>query len=841
MSCAACSARVEKAASSVSGVENCNVNLLTGTMQITGVFSENEVIGAIEKAGYGCKPENAEMLLEKASSKANNDVCEKASSSLLTKLILSLAFLAVLMYFSMGYNMLGLPLPSFFDGNPIASALVQMLCSAAVMIIGNRFFISGTKSLMRFSPNMDALVAIGSGASFVYSTAVLFIMTARLANGDIAGAETLLHDLYFESAAMILALVSVGKTLEARSKVKTGDALRALKNLAPENARVIREGKEMTVSLREVAVGDIFIVRPGEQIPADGYIIEGSSAIDQSAVNGESVPAEKSIGDNVIGATLNTSGFIKCRATGVGSDTVLSKIIETVSDASATKAPIAKTADKVAAVFVPCVMAVAAVTALIWLILGKDFGFALARAVSVLVISCPCSLGLATPVAIMVGSGVGAKNGILFRNAGIMELCGKIKTVILDKTGTVTSGNISVSGVYPSEESCTSELLCVAFALESKSEHPLAKAVSEYCSGKNISAFQSENFKADVGSGVSGTVDGRSCLGGKAEYLLSNGIDIPECEQNKAREIALSGSTPLFFASEKKLLGIIACSDTLRKDSPAAVEMLGNMGIETVLLSGDNAVVTDSVAKKAGIAKAIAEASPQSKAETVKAYTQKGTTAMAGDGINDAPALAVADVGIAIGSGTDIAKDTAGVILLGNGLTSLVNTVKLSKAVLRNIKQNLFWAFFYNCIGIPIAAGVLVPLGIVMNPMTGALAMGLSSFCVVSNALRLNTFKAWHPVLTECDSRENTTEECTCNNCISKPVEEKIMEKVFNVTGMMCHHCENHVKKALEAIDGVELATAVYTEGKVTVQLSKDVDDATIIKAITDEGYEVGL
>ena len=830
MSCAACSARVEKAAKTVEGVESCAVNLLTGTMTVEGNADEGAIVTAIEKAGYGCSLYGEEKKKDKAEPKTENPYMLE-SENLLHRLLISLLFLVVLMYFSMGHNMLGLPLPPFFSENPAGIGLVQLLCAAAVMITGKKFFVSGAKSIVRLSPNMDALVAMGSGAAFIYSTAVLFVMTKKLSEGDTVGAAALLHELYFESAAMILALITVGKSLEARSKAKTGDALKSLGELVPETATVIRDGKEQEIKISEMKVGDIFTVVPGGRIPADGFILEGTTAVNESAITGESIPAEKSEGDTVVGATVNTSGYIKCRATRVGSDTVLSKIIETVSDACASKAPIAKIADKVAAIFVPSVMLVAFITAAIWLILGKDFGFALTRAVSVLVISCPCSLGLATPVAIMVGSGVGAKNGILFKNAEMLEICGRVKTVVLDKTGTVTSGNIALTGVYSASDTA-SELLSVAYTLEKKSEHPLARAVVSYCEKNNVPLEDSADFAASVGSGVYCRIGNLDAYGGKYEYLINNGVNIPISEKEKADEISKGGSTPLFFSKGGKYLGIIAAADTVKSDSKHAIALFDGMGMETVLLSGDNELVTKSVAEKSGVGTYISGATPESKSKTVLSLREKGKVAMIGDGINDAPALAVADAGIAIGTGTDIARDTAGVILMNGSLTSAVNAIKLSKAVLRNIRQNLFWAFFYNCIGIPVAAGVLAPLGITLSPMIGALAMGLSSFCVVSNALRLNTFKAEKTIQEEKHETINDI-------CIDIKTEEKKMEKKFNVKGMMCHHCENHVKKALEAIDGIESAVASHTEGQVTVTLSKDVPDDIIKNAITEEGYEV--
>ncbi len=834
MSCAACSARVEKAVCELSGVNTCAVNLLTGSMTVEGTALSEEIINAVEKAGYGAESadvqssggKNGTVNKTKSASTADKD----ESTGLLKRLAASVVFLLVLMYFSMGH-MLGLPLPDYFENNPAGNALVQLLLAAAVMIINSKFFISGVKSIIRLSPNMDALVAIGSGAAFVYSTAVLFMMCKSLADGDISGASMQLHDLYFESAAMILALITVGKALEARSKSRTGEALRALEALSPENATIERDGKEITVQISEVAVGDIFLVRPGEQIPVDGFIIEGSTAINEAALTGESVPAEKGEGDTVVGATLNTSGFIRCRATRVGGDTVLSKIIETVNDAASSKAPIAKAADRVAAVFVPAVMAVALVTAIVWLLLGESFGFSLARAISVLVISCPCSLGLATPVAIMVGSGVGAKNGILFKNAEMLELCGRVRNVVLDKTGTVTSGNIKATGIYCHGKVSEDTLLGTALGLEEKSEHPLAAAVTALCRDKGVESIEVTDFKAEVGSGVCAKIGGKAYFGGKSEYIAANcSAGVPKQAEMTATELSRAGNTPLLFASEDEFLGIIAVSDTVKPDSKAAVEKLSSMGLSVVLLSGDNKEVTTAIAEKAGIKNAISGATPRSKAQEIEKLKLVGKTAMVGDGINDAPALALADVGMAIGTGTDIARDTAGVILMGGSLMEAANAIKLSRSVLRNIHQNLFWAFLYNCIGIPVAAGVLVPLGITLSPMLGALAMGLSSFCVVTNALRLNMFKP------EKASATHETENTQIKNISS---EEKQMTKTFKVEGMMCTHCEAHVKKAVEAIDGVISAAASHENGTVTVRLSKELPDSEIINAITGEGYQV--
>ena len=836
MSCAACSARVEKAVTSIDGIESCSVNLLSGSLIVEGNVTDSEIISAVEKAGYGCFEKDKTDVKSENSKTVEKNYYMEESGALLKRLLSSIFFLIVLMYFSMGHNMLNLPLPSFFENNPLAVGLVQLLCCVSVMIIGKRFFVSGTKSCLGLSPNMDALVALGSGASFVYSVAVLFLMSKKLSIGDLHGAEHLLHDLYFESSAMILALVTVGKALEARSKAKTGNALKALESLVPETAIVIRNDKEETVKISEICVGDVFIVKPGEQIPVDGFIVEGKSAVNESAITGESVPVEKAIGDTVIGATINISGYIKCRATRIGGDTVLSKIIQSVNDASATKAPIAKTADKVAGIFVPAVMLIAIITAIVWLILGENFGFALARAVSVLVISCPCSLGLATPVAIMVGSGVGAKNGILFKNAQALEVCGRVNIVVLDKTGTVTSGNISVTGIYTAKGISQERLLSVAHTLEYMSEHPLGRAVVSYCKDKKVPLLSSSDFKSDTGSGVYCKINEKDSFGGKANYLSENGIDICEDERKKADEISSFGNTPLFFSENEEYLGIISVADTIKNDSISAIEHFYKMGLESVLLSGDNKIVTEAVAKNAGIKTVIAESTPESKSKTIKELKEKGRVAMIGDGINDAPALALADVGIAIGTGTDIARDTADIILINGNLTSAVNAVKLSRSVLRNIRENLFWAFFYNCIGIPVAAGVLAPFGIVLSPMLGAFAMGLSSFCVVSNALRLNTFK---PVATSRNCENETKSATTAENTIDKTTEEETMEKLFNVKGMMCPHCENHVKKALEEIDGVVEAVANHTEGTVMVKLSNPVDEEALKLAITQAGYEV--
>lgn len=823
MTCSACSARVEKAACSVKGVTDCSVNLLLGSMLVNGNAANEEIISAVKNAGYGAEP--YDEISTKAAKKVENSLLNEEKSHFFVKFLSSVVFLLVLMYFSMGHTMWGLPLPRFFDGNPASVALVQMLCAAIVMLINYRFFTSGIKSLLHLSPNMDSLVAIGSGAAFVYSTAVLFSICKQLSLGDVENATHLLHNMYFEAAAMILVLVSVGKSLEARSKKKTTDALRSLEKLTPDFANVERDGKEQKVAISDIKVGDIFFVRAGEQIPCDGIIIEGSSAINESAITGESVPSEKTVGDEVIGATINTSGYLRCRAEKVGSETVLSKIIATVSDAAASKAPIARLADKVSSVFVPTVILIAVITTVVWLLLGEGVGIALSHGIAVLVISCPCSLGLATPVAIMVGSGVGAKNNILFKSATALELAGKAKAVILDKTGTITSGKLSVTGVFPYENTNESELLSIALTLEEKSRHPIALSLSEYCKDK-VKSFAVSDFEEIIGSGVRGRIGQELYFGGKASFIKENTSCCGEKLAEKAAELENAGNTVLYFSSESKLYGMISLSDTIKSDSKEAISKMQKMGLEVILLSGDNEKAARKVASEVGIKKYHYGVTPDGKASIVGKIKEeaKGLVAMVGDGINDAGALAVADVGIAIGTGTDIARDSADIILMKGNLTEALNAFALSRKSLKNIKENLFWAFFYNCIGIPVAAGVLVPIGVSLSPMLGSLAMGLSSFCVVSNALRINLFKAEKSEKTE-KTEENTEKEG-----------EK-MEKTFKVDGMMCSHCEAHVKKALESIDGVEEATASHLEKKVVVRFSKSVPDEVIAKAISDEGY----
>lgn len=808
MSCAACSARVEKAVSSLEGVDTCSVNLLTNSMSVTGKASEDEIIAAVVNAGYGASVKD-EGKKGSSSEKNSAESKEAESRGILLRLCFSIFFLVFLMYLSMG-RMVGLPLPAFFVNNPVANALTQLLLSLTVMVINQKFFINGFKGIIHRSPNMDTLVALGSSAAFVYSTAVLYKMTAT-------GDGHLLHGLYFESAAMILTLITVGKLLESRAKGKTTSALQGLIDLSPKLATVIRNGEEISVSADELVVGDIFTVRPGQSFPADGIVISGVSSVNESMLTGESIPVDKSEGSHVSAATVNQSGHLTCRATKVGSDTVLSQIIKTVSDASATKAPIARIADKVSGVFVPTVIGIALVTAVIWLIADKSIGFALSRAISVLVISCPCALGLATPVAIMVGSGVGAKNGILYKSATALENAGRTGIVVLDKTGTVTKGSPTVNDVLPADGVSEAELLTLASSLENKSEHPLSRAVMEEAAGRGIEPHPSEDFEALPGKGLKATVDGKFLYGGKSD-VISELVSIPEDAIKAAESLSEQGSTPLFFSTDERFLGIITVRDPIKDDSKEAVKAMTDMGLRVVMLTGDNDRTARAIAGEVGINEVISGVLPSEKAEKVRFLKDGGKTLMVGDGINDAPALTEADIGVAIGAGSDIAIDSADIVLMNSSLTDAVSAIRLSRSTLTNIKENLFWAFFYNVLGIPLAAGAFIPLlGWEMSPMIGALAMSLSSFFVVTNALRLNFVKLKN-----------------------KPVKEKRnMEKVFNVEGMMCPHCEAHVKKALEAISGVAEVIASHKEKKVTVKLNSDVSDEAIIKAITDCGYEV--
>ncbi len=813
MSCAACSARVEKAVTAVDGVTTCSVNLLTNSMTVDGDVTESEIIKAVEAAGYGASADNGKAPEKKEES--DNGETKK----ILIRLVFSVIFLAVIMYISMG-RMVGLPLPSVLAENHLANAITQMLLSVTVMVINQKFFISGFKGIIKGAPNMDTLVSLGSLAAFGYSTAVVYKMT-------VSHSHSLLHGLYFESVAMILTLITVGKLLEARAKGKTTSALKGLMSLSPETATVIKDGKEITVPISSLKVGDIFTVRPGQNFPADGRVIEGVSSVNEAALTGESIPSDKTVGSSVSAGTVNLSGYLKCEATKVGHDTVLQQIIKTVSDASASKAPIARIADKVSGIFVPTVIGIAIITCAIWLIAGESIGFALARGISVLVISCPCALGLATPVAIMVGSGVGAKNGILFKSASALEEIGKTKVVILDKTGTVTKGTPTVSDVIPI--GCgENELLTLAYSVEMGSEHPLSKAVTAFASERGVSPLPVENFEAHTGSGVSATVDGEAVYGGKLS-MIAELAPVGDEIKKLAEKLSNEGKTPLFFAKNGTILGLIAVSDEVKEDSAEAIKTLHDMKIKTVMLTGDNEKTARAIADKVGIDEVVAGVLPNEKADTVKRLSVGGKTAMVGDGINDAPALVEADVGIAIGAGSDIAIDSADAVLMKSSLADVPTAIKLGKNTLRNIKENLFWAFFYNVLGIPIAAGAFIPLtGWEMNPMLGAAAMSLSSFFVVSNALRLNLI----PI------RKKVKEVESASAPELEPKEDENV-KTYAVYGMMCYHCEHAVKTALECIDGIAEVTADHTQNKVTVKFSSPVDDEIIIKAITEEGYEV--
>lgn len=807
MSCAACSARVEKAVSALYGVDVCSVNLLTNSMEVEGSASEGEVIAAVTAAGYGAsvsgqKSTNANKKSNK--SKINDEVC-----ALKRRFFISLAFLLALMYVSMGHNMWGFPLPSFLESDPGAIAILQMLLCIIITVINRKFFISGFKSAIHLSPNMDTLVALGSGVSFLYSVYLTFNINVHN-----------LHGLYFESAAMILVLITLGKMLEAIAKGKTTDALDKLTSLAPETATVVRDGKEISVPISEVRVGDIFTVRPGESVAVDGVIIEGDSAIDESALTGESIPVDKKEGDSVYSATVNRQGFLKCRATEVGDETMLSRIIKMVEDASSSKAPIAKLADKVSGIFVPTVIGISIVTFIVWTLLDKEFSFALTRAISVLVISCPCALGLATPVSIMVGSGVGAKNGILFKNATSLEEAGKIKAIALDKTGTITLGEPKVKSIVFDAEADENELLTFAYSLEKQSEHPLSRAIIEHCEEKSIPSLPVSSFEAVAGNGLEGTVDGAAIRGGNAAFI-SKFAEIPQNLKNEADKLASEGKTPMFFSKNCKVLGIIAVADTIKPDARESISELKKMGIRTCMLTGDNERTAKAIATEAGIDECIAGVLPDGKERVIRTLKEKyGKVAMVGDGINDAPALTVADTGIAIGSGTDIAIDSANIVLIKSNMADLPAAIKLSRATLNNIKLSLFWAFFYNCLGIPLAAGVLIPFGITLTPMIGAAAMSISSFCVVTNALRLNLINIY--------KKHNSHKK-----------EFKPMTKTIKIEGMMCPHCEAHVKKALEALEGVESATPSHTEKKAVVTLTSPVSDETLKSTVEAQGYKV--
>lgn len=839
MSCAACSARVEKAVSHVPGVTSCSVSLLTNSMGVEGSASPQDIIKAVEEAGYGASPKGADSQ-QSSASQAAEALADHEIPILKKRLIASVGFLLVLMYFSMGHMMWGWPVPQWFEHNHVAMGLLQLLLAGIVMVINQKFFISGFKSLWHRSPNMDTLVALGSMASFVWSVYVLFAMTGAQVSGDMAAVENYMMDFYFESAAMILTLITVGKMLEARSKGKTTDALKSLMKLAPKTAVVIRNGQETTIPVEQVHKGDIFVVRPGENIPVDGVVLEGTSAVNESALTGESIPVDKAAGDMVSAATVNQSGFIRCEASRVGEDTTLSQIIKMVSDAAATKAPIAKIADRVSGIFVPAVITIAVITTIVWLLTGQTFGYALARGISVLVISCPCALGLATPVAIMVGNGMGAKNGILFKTAVSLEETGKVQIVALDKTGTITSGQPEVTDILPAEGFSEEQLLTLAFSLEQKSEHPLAKAVLKKAEERKLHAYEISDFQALPGNGLSGIMNSQTLMGGSMKFISSR-ISVPDSLKQQAEHLAEQGKTPLLFASDNKLAGIIAVADVIKEDSPQAVKELQNMGIQVVMLTGDNEKTARAIGKQAGVDEVIAGVLPDGKESVIRSLKEQGKVAMVGDGINDAPALTRADIGIAIGAGTDIAIDAADIVLMKSRLSDVPAAIRLSRATLRNIHENLFWAFFYNVIGIPLAAGVWIPIfGWTLNPMFGAAAMSLSSFCVVTNALRLNLFKVHDAsrdkkikqavsILPEKDYNESNKEKETTS----------MVKITVNVEGMMCPHCEAHVNEAIKAAFQAEDVVSSH-EKKTTVFTSPEhVDEDKIREVIKNAGYEV--
>ena len=848
MSCAACSARVEKAVSKVDGVTSCSVSLLTNSMGVEGSATDAQIVEAVEQAGYGASPKGT--ATESENDKANNSLeqlkaaqdalVDRETPKLRNRLIASLIFLVVLMYFSMGHMMWGWPLPEFFNGNHVAMGLLQLLLTVAVMVINQKFFISGFKGLIHGAPNMDTLVALGSVASFGYSVYALFAMTAAQVNGDMDAVMSYMHEFYFESAAMILALITVGKMLEAHSKGKTTDALKSLMQLAPKTATVVRDGVEQEISVDAVKKGDIFVVRPGENIPVDGEIIDGTTAVNESALTGESIPVDKQPKDAVSAATVNQSGFIKCRATRVGEDTTLSQIIQMVSDAAATKAPIAKIADRVSGVFVPAVITIAIITIIAWLIAGETVGFALARGISVLVISCPCALGLATPVAIMVGNGKGAKSGILFKTAASLEATGRTQIVALDKTGTITSGEPKVTDIVPDETffeetgNNAGKLLAIAASVEAKSEHPLAKAIMERAKTDEIAVAEVTDFSAVVGNGLTAILAGKMIKAGNLAFV-SKFVKVSDDMRAKSVEFSKEGKTPLFFAADDRLCGIIAVADTIKEDSPEAVGQLKNMGIRVVMLTGDNEQTANAIGKQAGVDEVIAGVLPDGKEAVIRKLKKQGRVAMVGDGINDAPALTRADMGIAIGAGSDVAIDAADVVLMKSRLIDVPAAVRLSRATLTNIHENLFWAFFYNVIGIPLAAGLWYPLlGWKLNPMFGAAAMSLSSFCVVTNALRLNLCRVYDPK----HDRKATSDR---KNKTDKPneSEEKSMTKTMNIEGMMCGHCEARVKKALEALDAVSEAAVSHESGTAVVTLSSDISDEKLKETVEAEDYKV--
>lgn len=839
MSCAACSARVEKAVSKVSGVTSCSVSLLTNSMGVEGTASAQEIIQAVEEAGYGAVQKNA-IAKQKSSSIGEDSLKDKETPALKRRLFASLGFLIVLMYFSMGHMMWDWPAPYFLAENHLAMGLLQLLLTVAVMVINQKFFISGFKSLFHRAPNMDTLVALGSTAAFVYSTYALFAMTDAQIKGDLAGVMSYMHEFYFESAAMILTLITVGKMLEAKSKGRTTDALKSLMKLAPKTAILLRNGIETEVAIEEVKKGDIFIVRPGENIPVDGIVLEGNSAVNEAALTGESIPVDKTTDDLVSAATINQSGFLRCEATRVGEDTTLSQIIQMVSDASATKAPIAKVADKVSGVFVPAVILIAIITTLVWLITGESIGFALARGISVLVISCPCALGLATPVAIMVGNGMGAKNGILFKTAVSLEETGKMQIVALDKTGTITSGQPKVTDLIPVDGISETELLFLANVLERKSEHPLAKAVLAYAKEVQIEEVEVTDFQALPGNGLLAVLDGVEIAGGNAKFI-SQKVRISKEIQSRSEQLAEEGKTPLFFAKGKELIGVIAVADVIKEDSEKAILELKNMGISVVMLTGDNEKTAAAIGRQAGVDQVIAGVLPEGKEQVIRNLKELGKVVMVGDGINDAPALTRADMGIAIGAGTDIAIDAADIVLMKSSLLDVPAAIRLSRATLKNIHENLFWAFFYNVIGIPLAAGLWIPIfHWQLNPMFGAAAMSLSSFCVVTNALRLNWFDMRN---TGKDKKSKESQMLALKisgiNSEKERMEEKIMQKTMKIEGMMCGHCEARVKKCLEALQEVKEAVVSHEAGTAVVTLNTEVSDEILKKAVEEQDYTV--
>ena len=842
MSCAACSARVEKAVKKVPGVTRCSVSLLTNSMGVEGTATDAAIIQAVQEAGYGASPKKAGGAAASSTSADLDALADHETPKLKRRLIASMGFLLVLMYFSMGHMMWGWPLPHWFDGNHVAMGLVQLLLAGIVMVINQKFFINGFKGLIHGSPNMDTLVALGSMASFVWSTYALFAMTRAQVDGN---GELVMHymmEFYFESAAMILTLITVGKMLEARSKGKTTDALKSLMKLAPKTATLVRDGAEVTVPIEQVQKGDVFVVRPGENIPVDGTVLEGSSAVNESALTGESIPVDKAVGDKVSAATTNQSGFLRCEATRVGEDTTLSQLIRMVSDAAATKAPIAKIADTVSGFFVPAVITIAGITTIVWLLLGQELGYALARGISVLVISCPCALGLATPVAIMVGNGLGAKNGILFKTAASLEAAGRTQIVALDKTGTITSGEPKVTDILPAEGVEETELLTLAAALESRSEHPLAKAVLAYTEECKLAAPAVTDFAALPGNGLAAKLEGREIFGGNGAFIGTK-VSVPAALQAQAEALSAQGKTPLFFGSEGRLLGVIAVADTIKEDSPRAIRELRNMGIRVVMLTGDNQRTADAIGQQAGVDEVIAGVLPDGKEAVIRRLQASGKVAMVGDGINDAPALTRADTGIAIGAGTDVAIDAADVVLMNSSLADVPAAIRLSRATLRNIHENLFWAFIYNVIGIPLAAGVFIPFGLTLNPMFGAAAMSLSSFCVVTNALRLNLFDLRSTRRDHAGKHQpvNLPADPAAHAETIKPNETKgemNMTVVLNVEGMMCTHCQAHVSKALNDLEGVSAAVDLEN-GTATVTCPDGTDVETLKKAVADAGYTV--